>query len=114
MYLPLKFHMKGKLDISDKLESGFYLIDGFWTGQFPFLTTLFKEPVTTNFTVYTIDYGHGASQSPYSKEVFLKSTPLEEKNYTVSENALEAKGSVTKIIMDNYLSSLIAAAFKTM
>lgn len=105
--------MKGKLDISDKLESGFYLIDGFWTGQFPFLTTLFKEPVTTNFTVYTIDYGHGA-QSPYSKEVFLKSTQLDDKNYTVSESALETKGSITKIIMDNYLSSLIATAFKTM
>lgn len=114
MYLPLKFYVKRKLEISDKLESGFYLIEGIWKDQFPFLTTLFKEPVTTNFTVYTVDYGHGTLPSSYSKEALLKCTQLEEKNYIVSENSLEAKGSISKIIMDIYLSGLIVAAFKTM
>lgn len=109
MYLPLKFHVKGRLEISDKLESGFYLIDGLWKKQFPFLTTLFSEPVTTNFTVYTVDYSYSATSTSKSKDIFL-----EAKNFITSENALHSKDSASKIIMDKYLPILIAGAFKTM
>lgn len=111
MYLPLKFYIKGRLEIFDKLESGFYLIDGFWNAQFPFLTTLINEPITTNFTVYTVDYEFSGSIPFNTKDAPAK---VKERNFIVSENSLESKGSKSKITADNYLSVLIVAAFKTM
>lgn len=112
MYLPLKFYVKGRLDISDKLESGFYLIDGIWKKQFPFLTTLLCEPLTTDFTVYTVDYSYGAYISSNSKEML--SSQQEEKNFIVSENVLDRKESISKIVRDKCLPGLILSAFKTM
>lgn len=56
LFLPLKFHEKGYLDIDDKLDTGFYVIDGKWDQDFPFLDTLITENVTTDYTVYFIDY----------------------------------------------------------
>lgn len=107
MYLPLKFHLKGRLEISDKLESGFYLIDGFWNKQFPFLTTLLSEPITTNYTAYTVDYSYGAQLSS-------NASPTESKTYTVTKNALERNDSSSNLIVDKCLPILILSAFKTM
>lgn len=59
MYLPLKFHRKGRLEIEDKLKSGFYLINGVWKGTFPFLEILEKQAVSTFYTIYLVDYSFG-------------------------------------------------------
>lgn len=129
MYLPLKFHIKKRLEVADKLESGFYVIDGLWNGEFPFLTTLFNEPITTNFTVYTVDYGYGAIISSKSKESCftsvsqtqyprkpsaIRTQSTEGKLSFSSENALERKGSISDVVVDRFLPLFIFGAFKTM
>lgn len=57
LFLPLKFHEKGRLDIDDKMYTGFYVIEGDWKVPFPFLDQLVDMEVTNEFTVYVIDYG---------------------------------------------------------
>lgn len=56
LYLPLKFHKKGRLEIEDKLQTGFYVLDGQWLGEFPFLDTLIKDNISKEYTAYFIDY----------------------------------------------------------
>lgn len=127
MYLPLKFHIKGRLEIADKLESGFYLIDGYWNEEFPFLTTLFNEHITTSFTIYTVDYSYGATVTTKSKESFCtmqqqsstkanvtRMQSLENKLYVDSEISLQRKGSLSETVVDRYLPVLILSAFKIM
>lgn len=124
MYLPLKFHIKGRLELSDKLESGFYLIHGFWKGEFPFLRTLFNEKITTDYTVYTVDYSFGAIISAKTKDSLLTHTLppqymtqkqlFQETNAFGSEAILERTGSLAEIIVDKFLPLMVLNAFKVM
>lgn len=56
LYLPLKFYKTGRLEIEDKLETGFYILNGKWNEEFPFLDTLIKSKITEQYTAYIVDY----------------------------------------------------------
>lgn len=55
-YLPLKFHRKGRIEVEDFLESGFYVISGTWRWDFPLLNEITRYPITDEYTVYLVDY----------------------------------------------------------
>lgn len=55
-HLPLKFYETNKLDVTDKLENKFYLIDGQWKDDFPFHENLEGLPLSTTYTIYVVDY----------------------------------------------------------
>lgn len=58
MYLPIKFHETGRIDVMNKLESRFYIITGRWSYPFVFLEvyeTLLKCPINT---IYVVDYSN--------------------------------------------------------
>lgn len=128
MYLPLKFHVKGKLEVGDKLESGFYLIDGLWSGEFPFLTSLLCEKISTEFTVYTVDYSYGAimtskPEESVQKGIMYQKLPIngcrkesfDERliNLILSDTDTISSESVD-LVVDQYLPMFVLAAFKTM
>lgn len=124
MYLPLKFHLKGRLEISDKLDSGFYLIDGYKSGEFPFLTTLLGEHITTDYTVYTVDYSYTPNLKNISKESLMRSTSqIKTSGIAIGSSAkmlqgsacdLERRGSLSQLMVDRFLPVFILKAFKTM
>nr|XP_023028386.1 uncharacterized protein LOC111516461 [Leptinotarsa decemlineata] len=56
IHLPTKFFQLNRLEITDKLKTKFYLINGNWTSPFPFLEILEALKMSTLSTVYIVDY----------------------------------------------------------
>lgn len=59
MYLPYKFHVDGRVEIEQALDTGFYVVHGKYDGGFPFLDTLAQENVSNEYTAYVVDYSLG-------------------------------------------------------
>jgi hypothetical protein len=55
MCLPVKFFETGRLELVDKLNERFYVIDGPWHDPFPFLEVLELRRMSTLSTIYVID-----------------------------------------------------------
>lgn len=81
-YLPLKFYETGQLQITDKLPSMFYLINGDWKGSFPFLEILEMMLVSPYPTIYVVDYSYEVMKNP-SQTTIESSTSLTSRSISV-------------------------------
>lgn len=55
-YLPLKFYRKGRIEVEEFIDTGFYVISGIWRWDFPLLNEVIRNPVSDEYTVYLVDY----------------------------------------------------------
>lgn len=56
VYLPLKFHRKGRIEVEEFIDTGFYAITGTWLWDFPLLNDITRYPISEEYTVYLVDY----------------------------------------------------------
>ncbi|XP_045461513.1 uncharacterized protein LOC123671600 [Harmonia axyridis] len=56
IFLPLKFFETGKLEVSDRFKTRFYLINQPWDFPFPCLEVLESQYMCTRKTIYLVDY----------------------------------------------------------
>ncbi|XP_072382049.1 uncharacterized protein [Diabrotica undecimpunctata] len=88
IYLPLKFFETHRLEITDKLNNQFYLINGYWTDEFPFLDIIRCENLSTISSIYVVDYTYDAAEPTcsISNMSFNTMDSDESKNYAISPN----------------------------
>ncbi|XP_018561226.1 uncharacterized protein LOC108903495 [Anoplophora glabripennis] len=54
-HLPLKFFETHRLDITDKIQNMFYLINGQWQAPFPLFKDLEVSSISTAYVIYVVD-----------------------------------------------------------
>ncbi|KAF2885149.1 hypothetical protein ILUMI_21025 [Ignelater luminosus] len=97
LYLPIKFHELGRLEITDHLTSRFYLINGVCAEGFPFLEILTEQNACPINIIYIVDFT--ANVDELTRKPIKIPSPLETRlpsTSSIPPNTARKSGSQTR------------------
>ncbi|KAL3279169.1 hypothetical protein HHI36_016683 [Cryptolaemus montrouzieri] len=100
LFLPLKFFETGRLEVADKFNNRFYLINLPWDHPFPCLEVLESQYMCTRKTIYLIDYR--VEKSEISKGSLTSLNGKQSKISKRSSNQRLSVGSKSQTDFDPY------------
>lgn len=92
-YLPLKFHDKKRLEITDNIGHKFYMVKESCQESFPFLNILESQHLSPNYTIFVIDVQNPDANENISEENEEEHVEEETVNSTASSNFIKLENN---------------------